>query len=388
METMNPAQARVQLANLIGKGSKNDSIGVDVREESDKDINRKAINAFVTLVAEGHGTEAGQAALDHLKIHLDNGLPLSMREAKQIVSECTIPSTNRIALEKEALKHVAPGFHDQARQFFKQGVERLGLPRDTVLTREQLEKRVTPLLEDLKALQGKGRRPLPTSGQMTEWAGLPEDDTRVLGVTVKKSEQYKAILAKLDQIHQARQLVASSTQPSVEIGALGQKLYELQLALENYGENRSHNRNPQMAALLQQVKSEKSYVDKTCSLYVKLATQNPTGRTVYQLVDLTLPVELQTGDGSRPAGASKPNGVPPENEATSNSAGDDALVTLGFGRGTSPSAPEIRKAYVAIAAKNHPDKLAQQDLTDPAEIAKRTEKFKAAYDAYKLLLPD
>ena len=207
----NSEQARVQLKDLVGKGSKTEFIGMDVHEAGDKDINRRAINAFLKLVEQGHGIEARQTASGQLLDHMnDKGTPLSKREARQIISECTIHSTNRIALEKEALKHVAPGFHDEARQFVKQEAGRLDLPRDCVLTGELLAKRVTPLLEELKDLQQVGRRPLPTRDQMTQWAGFPEEDKRVLGVTVKRSEQYKAILAKLDQIRDARQPNASA----------------------------------------------------------------------------------------------------------------------------------------------------------------------------------
>ena len=266
----NSEQARVQLKDLVGKGSKTEFIGMDVHEAGDKDINRRAINAFVLLIAQGHGDEAGKAASDHLKTHLGDGQPLSMREAKQIISECTIHSTNRIALEKEALNTWHRGFTDEARQFVKQEAGRLDLPRDCVLTDEQLAKRVTPLLEELKDLQQVGQRPLPTRDQMTQWAGFPEEDKRVLGVTVKRSEQYKAILAKLDQIRDARQPNASAVKAMAlkQIAALGKGLRALEETLETYCETGSHGRNPQMKALLQQVQIEKAGgVDRAYTLY-------------------------------------------------------------------------------------------------------------------------
>ena len=342
----NSAQARTLLENLLGpgKGSKTEFLGVDVGTEDYKRLNNEGINAFLKLVEQGHGIEARQTASGQLLDHIDKGTPLSKREARQIISECTIHSTNRIALEKEALKHVAPGFHDEARQFVKQEAGRLDLPRDCVLTGEQQAKRVTPLLEELKALQQVGRRPLPTRDQMTQWAGFPEEDKRVLGVTVKRSEQYKAILAKLDQIRDARQPNASAVKAMAlkQIAALGKGLRALEETLETYCETGSHGRNPQMKALLQQVQIERGWVDRAYTLYAPEGAAIPSGCTVSQLVDRTVPDQSQTGNASGPGGASKQDGVPPANEAAIYTR-DDALVALGLEKGTVPSPPRSRR---------------------------------------------
>ena len=136
------------------------------------------------LVTLGHGDVAGSAASEKLNEHLIQGKPLSMREAQQIRSECTIRATNRAtnraALEKLALRHVVPQFHEEARELFNREVVKLGMPDDVVLKPADLEKRLKPLLRDLEDLQAD-RRPLPTLDDVTTWAGLPEDDKTFFG---------------------------------------------------------------------------------------------------------------------------------------------------------------------------------------------------------------
>ncbi len=80
MDGPTATNARGALDQLIGKGSRNQYLGHDGNgstqrrngaaqelPEEVKDLNRKAITAFVKLMAKGHGDDAGAAAFDKLK---------------------------------------------------------------------------------------------------------------------------------------------------------------------------------------------------------------------------------------------------------------------------------------------------------------------------------
>ena len=76
----------------------------DANAEKVKEQHREAVTIFANLIRKVHGGVAGLAAWEKLTLHLVDGLPLTVREAKTVVSESVTQAVNQAAFEKLALQ--------------------------------------------------------------------------------------------------------------------------------------------------------------------------------------------------------------------------------------------------------------------------------------------